>query len=91
MNRRIVDCVEVAHKMSYVRYCKHFDKPLRAVHKSRRPWSLANQRTRHNNRRGKIVWSSELASNKEKLYVLILCKALHFHSKYQVLFLWRWN
>ena len=77
--------------MSYVRSCKHFDKPLRAVHKSRKPWSLFKHRLRHTNRRGKIVWTSELASNKEKLYVLILSKALHFLSEYQVLFLWRWN
>jgi len=32
LNRRIVDCVQVAHIMSYVRYCKHFDRPIRAVH-----------------------------------------------------------
>jgi hypothetical protein len=91
MNRRIVDCVEVAHIMSYVRACKHFDKPLRAVRKSRRPLSLAKQRIRHTIRRGKIMLTIELVSNKEKLYVLILCKAFHFLSKYQVLFLWRWN
>jgi hypothetical protein len=87
MNRRIVDCVAVAHIMSYVRSCKHFDKLLRAVRKSRRPWSLAKQRFRHTIRRGKIMLTSELVSNKEELYILILCKAFHFLSNYQVLFL----
>jgi len=28
---------------------------------------------------------------RKKLYVLILCKAFYFLSKYQVLFVWRWN
>ena len=59
MNRRIVDCVEVAHILSYVRSFKRSDKPLRAVHKSRRPWSRAKQRFRHTIRHGKIISTSE--------------------------------
>ena len=49
MNRRIVDCIEEAQKIS----CKYFKKHSSAVHKGRKPWSLAKQRLRHTICRGK--------------------------------------
>jgi len=58
-----------------VQACNGTALPLR---KGRRPWSFVNQRFRHTIRLGKRMSTSELVSNKERLYVVIICEAFCF-------------